>query len=236
VEKASEFLKRKSGWRQRGERMPLAFFDGTLLVSFSLPQTDLQDTFIKKMVGLVKLSRETEVPIIGYVDRSYARDLMNLLDTFDNSVPVAPNKQTLYDTSILQASTEIHSPALEKWGDRTCFCYSKRKGLAAFLDEKNGEPLVGFTYLQTTGEGAPARLDVPAWIYEQGMLEEVLDTVRAECVIGLGYPYALETADQIAVITNRDREMFLRALQDFAMREKLAFSVSRKAASKGRRR
>jgi hypothetical protein len=68
------------------------------------------------------------------------------------------------------------------------------------------------------------------------MLEEVLDTVRAECVIGLGYPYALETADQIAVITNRDREMFLRALQDFAMREKLAFSVSRKAASKGRRR
>lgn len=234
VEKASEFLRKKKGWGGRGERMPLAFFDGTLLVSFSLPQTELQETFIKKMVALVKLSRETEVPIIGYVDRSYARDLMNLLDALGGAP--ASNKQTLYDASILHASTENFSQTLENWGDRTCFCYSKRKGLSAFLDEQTGEPLVGFTYLQTTGEGAPARLDIPAWIYEKGFLEEVLDAVRAECVIGLGYPYALETADQTAVITTRDREIFLRALQDFAMREKLDFSVSRKAASKGRRR
>lgn len=234
VEKASEFLRKKAGWQERGERMPLAFFDGTLLVSFSLPQTDLQETFIKKMVALVKLSRETEVPIIGYVDRSYAKDLMSLLDSIDNTP--ASNKQTLYDANILHASTEIFPRTLINWGDRTCFCYSKRKGLAAFLDEETGEPLVGFCYLQTTGEGTPARLDIPAWIYEKGLLEEVLDAVRAECVVGLGYPYALETADQTAVITVQDREIFLRALQDFAMREKLDFSVSRKAASKGRRR
>ncbi len=234
VEKAGEFLRKKKGWRERGEKMPLAFFDGTLLVSFSLPQTDLQETFIKRMVGLVKLSRETEVPIIGYVDRSYARDLMNLLDTLDNAQ--TSNKQTLYDANILHASTADFSQTLTNWGDRTCFCFSKRKGLSAFLDKETGKSLVGFTYLQTTGEGAPARLDVPSWIYEKGFLNEVLDVVRAECVIGLGYPYALETADQIAVITMHDREIFLRALQDFAMREKLNFNVSRKAASKGRRR
>lgn len=234
VEKASEFLRKKKDWRERGERMPLAFFDGTLLVSFSLPQTDLQETFIKRMVALVKLSRETEVPIIGYVDRSYARDLMNLLDALDDAE--TSKKQTLYDANILHASTEIFSQTLENWGDRTCFCFSKRKGLSAFLDEETGEPLVGFTYLQTTSEGAPSRIDVPSWIYEKGFLNEVLDVVRAECVIGLGYPYALETADQTAVITMRDREIFLRALQDFASREKLDFSVSRKAASKGRRR
>ena len=234
VEKASEFLTKKKGWQTRGEKMPLAFFDGTLLVSFSLPQTDLQDTFIKKMVGLVKLSRETEVPIIGYVDRSYARDLMNLLDTLDNAQ--TSKKQTLYDANILQASTEIFSQTLTNWGDRTCFCFSKRKGLKAFIDEETGEPLVGFTYLQTTSEGAPARIDVPSWIYEKGLLEELLNVVRAECVIGLGYPYALETADQTALITMRDREVFLRALQDFALREKLNFNVSRKTASKGRRR
>ncbi len=234
VEKASEFLEKKKGWQTRGERMPLAFFDGTLLVSFSLPQTDLQETFIKRMVALVKLSQATEVPIIGYVDRSYARDLMNLLDTLAGVQ--TSNKQTLYDANILHARAENFSQTLTNWGDRTCFCFSKRKGLSAFLDEETGKPLVGFTYLQTTGEGAPARLDVPAWIYEKGFLNEVLDVARAECVIGLGYPYALETADQTAVITMRDREVFLRALQDFAMREKLNFNVSRKAASKGRRR
>ena len=234
VEKASEFLLKKKGWQERGERMPLAFFDGTLLVSFSLPQTDLQETFIKRMVALVKLSRETEVPIVGYVDRSYARDLMNLLDALAGVPP--SKKQTLYDANILHASTADFSRTLTNWGDRTCFCFSKRKGLSQFLDEETGAALVGFTYLQTTGEGAPARLDVPVWIYENGLLDEVLDVVRAECVIGLGYPYALETADQTAVITMRDREVFLRALQDFAQREKLNFEVSRKSASKGRRR
>ena len=125
---------------------------------------------------------------------------------------------------------------MKNWGDRTPFCYSKRRGLDAFIDPQTQKSLVGFVYLQTTGDATPARLDVPSWIYEEGLLGEVLDTVRAECVIGLGYPYALETADQTAVITMRDREIFLRALQDFAVREKLDFSVSRKSASKGRRR
>ncbi len=122
------------------------------------------------------------------------------------------------------------------WGDRTCFCYSKRRGLSAFIETETDKSIVGFTYLQTTSEGAPARLDIPSWVYEAELLDEVLDVVRAECVIGLGYPYALETADATAVITMRDREVFLAALQDFASREKLNFSVSRKSASKGRRR
>jgi hypothetical protein len=122
------------------------------------------------------------------------------------------------------------------WGDRTCFCYSKRSGLNAFLDSDTGKPLVGFSYLQTTSDSSPARLDIPAWIYEEALLDELLDVVRAECVIGLGYPYALETADQTAVISIRDREVFFRALQEFATREKLDFSVTRKGASKGRRR
>lgn len=231
VEKAKEFLWKKKGWRERGERMPLAFFDGTLLISFSLPRTDLQESFINTMVGLVKLSRETEVPIVGYVDRSYARDLLALLDVVNNRR--MENRRTLDDASVLHAASP---QALQNWGDRTIFCYSRRRGLQAFIDPETESSTVGFVYLQTTSDAAPARLDIPAWIYERGLLEEVLSVVRAECVIGLGYPYALETADQTAVITIRDREIFLRALQDFAMREKLDFGVSRKAASKGRRR
>jgi hypothetical protein len=85
-------------------------------------------------------------------------------------------------------------------------------------------------------DAPPARIDMPSWIYEDGLLGEVIDVVRAECVVGLGYPYAAETADQAAVISSADRDVFLRALQELAAREKLGFSVSRKVASKGRRR
>ena len=234
VAKIGEFLNRKAGWQERGERMPLAFFDNTLLVSFSLPQTSLQESFLQAAVNLVKLSRETGVPLIGYIDRSFSRDLLHMLDAFAGKK--TSERKTLYDTTILSTATSNFQPVLRSWGDRTCFCYSKRRGLQAFTEPESGRSLVGFTYLQTTAENLPARLDVPAWVYEKGLLNEVLDVARAECVIGLGYPYALETADATAVITNRDREVFMRALQDFAGREKLNFSVSRKNASKGRRR
>lgn len=234
VEKAKEFLIKKKGWQTRGERMPLAFFDGTLLISFALPRTDLQESFIKTMVELAGLSRETRVPLIGYVDRSYARDLLGLLDALDG-VPNA-NKRTVDDASMLHASISESAATLENWGDRTVFCYSQRRGLKAFIDEETGKSIVGFCYLQTTSDNPPARIDVPAWIYEENLLDEVMDTIRAECVVGLGYPYALETADQTAVISLRDREVFLAALQGFAKRNNLDFKFSRKSASKGRRR
>jgi hypothetical protein len=228
IERAKEFLHRKQGWQTRGERMPLAFYDGTLLLSIALPKTKLQDEFIKNLVDLARLSRDARVPLVGYVDRSYARDLMAMLDAFEGLR--GGSIKTLDDVSVLHAST------LKNWGDRTPFCYSRRHGLDAFLDAQTGESLVGFVYLQTTSDNPPARLDVPAWIYEEGLLGEVLDTVRAECVIGLGYPYPLETADQTAVITVRDREIFLQALQGFAKENNLNLRVSRKTASKGRRR
>jgi hypothetical protein len=234
VERVGKFLASKKGWRERGERMPLAFFDGTLLVSFSLPQTTLQQSFLQAMINLVRLSRETKVPLVGYVDRSYARDLLNMLDAFDGKT--TSEKQTLYDATILHSAAPKLGQTLKFWGERTCFCYSNRKGLKQFIDPQTERSIIGFVYLQTTSDSAPARLDIPSWIYEENLLSEMLDTVRAECVIGLGYPYALETADATAVISARDREVFLKALQEFASREKLGFTVSRKVASKGRRR
>jgi hypothetical protein len=230
VARVIEFLDRQKGWKQRGERMPLAFFDGTLLVSFSLPKTSLQKSFIEAMVRLVDASKETAVPVVGYIDRSLSRDLLNLLDVFGESE--IRSGRTLYDSVFLESVSGV----LPNWGDRTRFFYSNRKGMEAFSDASTGTSSVGFCYLATSRESSPARLDIPSWIWEDGYLEELADVVRAECVIGLGYPYPLETADATALISARDRQVFLKALQEFALREKLNFSVSRKDASKGRRR
>lgn len=243
----TEFLERRSGWRARGERLPVAFFDGTLLLSTTraraetLDKLDLARGYIKALVEAVKLSRDTEVPLVGYIDQSYARDLVRLLDL------LAPKDErpaaTVFDARLLSVahraaaadnSTQDES-LFAAWGDRTIFCYCMREGMPEFQDEE-GNPLVGFVYLQTTGEGAPARLDIPAWVYQAGLIDEVVNTVRAECVVGNGYPYALETADAAAVITQGDREQFLRAMQEFAAEQKLDFSVSRKPISKAHRR
>jgi hypothetical protein len=232
----SEWIESKRGWRERKERMPLAFFDGTLMISIALPKTKLQDAYIKAIVNLIKLSRDAGVPLVGFVDQSYARDLVWLLDSLDTERR-GQRSRSLFDAQLLHASVEGASPVLNAWGMRTSFCYCVRKNSSdAFKDEQNNNPLVGFTYLQTTTEGAPARLDVPTWIYEAGLLDDVLDTVRAECISGMGYPYAIEAADEAAYISGRDREQFLRAVQEFAEKESMPFGISRKAVSKVRRR
>lgn len=227
-----EFLRKKKAWQSRGERMPLAFFDNPLLVPFS--QKGLQKSLLEATVNLVALSRETEVPVVGYVDRSFSRDLITMLAAFDPSI--GSSEASVYDSWLLNAPPHDGRSVLSSWGDRTSYCYSKRRGLNAFNDAATGRSTVGFSYLQTTAASPPARLDIPAWVYEQGLLNELVDVIRAECVVGLGYPYPLETADQTAVISGRDREVFFRALQELATREKLDFSVARKDSSKARRR
>ncbi len=234
----SEFLERKRGWRERGERVPVALFDGTLLISAAQIRTEsnFPTKYIEAAARAVRLSRETEVPLVGFVDQSYARDLVSLLDALAGD---AHRSALVYDAQILHVPAapthEAASPLLAAWGDRTVFCYCQREGLTQeFYD--GDVPLVGFLYLQTTGEGTPARLDIPAWVYAAGLLDEVVDAVRAECVVGNGYPYALETADEAAYISGRDRAQFMRTLQEFAEREQMAFRIARKAISKAHRR
>ncbi|HEY0098575.1 MAG TPA: DNA double-strand break repair nuclease NurA [Pyrinomonadaceae bacterium] len=239
----TEFLERRRGWRARGERLPVAFFDGTLLLSTTRARAETLDfprAYIQTIVEAVELSRDTEVPLVGYIDQSYARDLVRLLDLLSEEARPAA---TVFDARLLSITNAAEAATnggngeslFGAWGDRTIFCYCVREGMQDFQDEE-GNPLVGFVYLQTTGEGSPARLDIPAWVYEAGLVDEVVDTVRAECVVGNGYPYALETADAAAVITMQDREQFLRAMQEFAAEQKLGFRVSRKPISKAHRR
>ncbi|HZG53278.1 MAG TPA: DNA double-strand break repair nuclease NurA, partial [Pyrinomonadaceae bacterium] len=235
----SEFLERRRGWRARGERTPVALFDGTLLLSTTRTRTltvaeDFSRGYVKAIADALELSRETEVPLVGYIDQSYARDIVRLLDLLSDDAPPAA---TVFDARLLSAAHEASAaPLFAAWGDRTIFCHCVREGLTPDFQDAEGNPLVGFVYLQTTGAGAPARLDIPAWVYDRGLLDEVVNTVRAECVVGNGYPYALETADAAAVITGHDREQFLRAMQEFAAEQNLGFQVSRKPVSKARRR
>jgi hypothetical protein len=229
-----DFLERQRGWRARGERVPLAFFDNTLIISSLRKGAEIifSTRYAAALATLIALSRETEVPVVGYVDQSYAPDLRDLLEALDKDLP----RTNIYDAQMLHARAGGEPPLLESWGDRTIFWHCRRANLADSFFDENGAPLVGFVYMQTTADGHPARLDIPTWVHEAGLLEEVVDAVRAECVVGNGYPYAIETADEAAVMTARDRQQFLRVMQDFAAEHSLDFRISRKAASKGRRR
>ena len=200
---------------------PLCFYDGSLVISFAAQmRPERQGRYVDSIIRLLDASTETGVPLVGYVDFSRARDLLRLLGILMKS----GGGPRLSDAVLL-------NPHMS-WGDR-CQAYLCARDDA--LERKYYDRII-FLYLKASAEAPPARIDLPRWVLERGELNRVLDLVRAECVVGNGYPYALETADAVAVITMQDRERFHRAFQEFASSAGLPLGYARKALSKRRRR
>ncbi len=216
------------GWMERfrdAGRKPVCFFDGSLILSFiQQMRPERQRQYVKAVTDLLAASEATRVPLVGYIDNSLASDLLTMLIALTGR----------------RGSRDLSDGALVRrrmaWGDRTTAWICARRDQVDLSDQEKYYEDVVFVYLKTTADGSPARLDLPRWILEAGELDHVIDIVRAECVVGNGYPYAVETADAVAVITQQDRERFYRVLQEFAQRRDLPVRFRRKSLSKLRRR
>ena len=204
---------------------PVCFFDGSLVVSFvqhMLPER--QQLYLDAVMALLSASEECRVPMVGYVDTSYANDLTAMLDALTGR----QTTQRFSDGALLSSRMQ--------WGDRTVAYICARHDEVLPVGGSKYYDRVLFVYLKTTADRPPVRLDLPRWLLDSGELERTLDVVRAECVVGNGYPYAVETADAVAVISMQDRERFYRLFQEFAERQGLPLRFSRKAVSKRGRR
>ncbi|MBE7382159.1 MAG: DNA double-strand break repair nuclease NurA [Leptolyngbya sp. SIO1E4] len=202
----------------------LVFFDGSLVVTFADAfDPESQRAYVNAIVSLLSASQQYRVPLVGYVDTSYARDLTTLLRHVD---PQLNPVDAIHDAQVLRR--------LMSWGDRTPLLRCDREGILDLYGDQRDQVI--FTALQTTRDRPPARLEMPYWIWEAGLSESVINWVKAEVIIGGGYPYAIETADQTAVLQSQDRQLFYRILQEWADRESLNVQFSRKLISKMRRR
>jgi hypothetical protein len=207
---------------------PVAFFDGSLVVSFALTMPNpYRDQYINAVTSLLRTSEELRVPLIGYIDTSYARDMLTMLRCLDNT-----------KHSVLRDTKNIHDALLwqEKlhWGDRTPAMICARGDILASYGAYRHS--VAFCYLQTSASRPPTRLEFPRWMLDDGVVEQVMDVVRAEIIVGTGYPYAIETADAVSVITMQDRNEFYGYFKNFMQKQGIRFTYSTKALSKNRRR
>lgn len=207
---------------------PLCFFDGSFIISFAgmmAPQST--QAYVRAIRQLLACSERYRVPLVGFVDTSLSQDLVTMLEVLNNQ----PNALRLTDGGLVRMAG-----LLTGWGDRTpLFLCARddrlsRSGLGDFYAD------VAFTYIQLAMERPPARLEMPRWLVEEGRADDIIDLVRAECVVGVGYPYAIETADALAVISQQDRQRFYTLFEQFARRAGLKFTQTRKMTSKlGRR-
>jgi hypothetical protein len=205
-------------------RPPVVFFDSLLVISFAEAfAPDERQFYVQEITSLLDASETTGVPVVAYVDNSFARDLAAML----HAASGLPESNKVHDARLI-------APRMG-WGDRTPIFKCGRRGI---LDQygdkwKHG---IGFVYLKTGSEDPPARLDIPMWVHERGLLDYCIDTVRGEVIVGGGYPYPIETADAAAVLTMRDREMFYQVFQEFSQVHNLGLRIARKALSKQQRR
>lgn len=201
----------------------LVFFDGALVVSFAETfDPESRGAYVQAMLRLLQASERYQVPLVGYVDTTYAHDLTTLLHhCYD-----LPQAESIHDAQVV-------NPGMD-WGDRTRLYRCDRGGILEDYGEWSDR--LGFIYLKTTRDTYPVRLEIPLWIWETGQLETLVNWVRAEVFIGSGYPYAIETADQTAVLQNQDRQVFYRILQEWAEQKSIGLRFSRKMVSKVRRR
>lgn len=204
---------------------PVCFFDGSLVTSFTRHmRPNLRRAYINAVTAMLRASQASQVPLVGYVDTSFARDLVTMLGHVYR-LPPAPR---LSDGVLLRSRMQ--------WGDRSqVYLCARDDNVLPDYGPQARE--ICFTYLKTTADGAPARVEFARWLAEdEVVLERVLNLVRAECIVGNGYPYALETADALSVISLQDRERFYATFQQFAQKEGLTLRYSRKALSKRVRR
>lgn len=206
-----------------GEPNCMAFLDGSLVVTFAEAFDDLtQRHYINCIVKLLQASECYRVPVVAYIDTTYARDLTLMLQ----QAYTLPDVPSIHDAPLLGP--------LMGWGDRTPLFRCRRPGILQQYPAAIAHH-IACTYLKAH-QGFPVRLELPLWVYQSGRLDQVLDWVRSEIIIGNGYPYVIETADQTAVLQSGDRQLFYRLLQDWAEKEDLNLRLSRKMVSKVRRR
>ncbi|MEM9450634.1 MAG: DNA double-strand break repair nuclease NurA [Cyanobacteria bacterium P01_E01_bin.6] len=201
----------------------LVFFDGSLVGTFADAfDGDLRRQYVDCFLKLLNASQTYQVPLVGFVDTTYARDLTVMLQHLFQ-LPECP---AIHDAQLLHTFME--------WGDRTPIFQCDRSGILKEYGEQHNQ--IAFTYLKTTRHSFPARVEMPMWLYQSGLANRVMDWVRGEVIIGGGYPYVIETADQTAVLQSMDRQAFFKLLQDWAEKEDIKLRLSRKMVSKTRRR
>jgi len=227
--KLCELIQNLAADRNRMAQLPLALFDSSLVISFAdRLQEPMREKHIQAMLKLLQCSEENGVPVIGYIDSSDARDLTRMIG---HCFGLAEARQ-VHDAELIDNLG---------WGSRTPLFICKRgsadvKKSSVMQEFEAQHQSIGFVYLKTTSTAPPARLEIPMWVYRQGLLDEVINILRAEIVVGNGYPYAIESADEAAVITSRDRLAFEAIFQRFAREENIPLHISPKAISKNRRR
>src|SRR5260370_7532936 len=92
---------------------PVVFFDGSLVVSFALTMpSPYRERYIASAISLLQTSEQQRVPLIGYIDTSYARDIITMLRRLDaiERRPVLRETKKIHHSLLCQGPLPLVNP------------------------------------------------------------------------------------------------------------------------------
>ncbi len=175
------------------DKNAIILLDGTLIYSFlAMVDDKLRKEKIEELVSMLELAEEKEIPVIGYVDTSYAKDLTNTL--------ININK---VDSDVISDAGFLNQ-LMTRLGEYTIPFICKRFPLdeyGSYMDK------ICFSYMRLHSKRV-VRLEFPRWIWDKGIYDDVISKIMAEGILSHGYPRILTRAHEYAVLHGEDREKF----------------------------
>jgi hypothetical protein len=204
----------------------LIFYDGSIVLShINQLEEKVRERYAESIVELMKASEETHTPVAAYTDMSLNKDFVTMMRHYFKLRPTTH----LADAHVLVDEM--------RWGDRTRAFISDRDD----RDVKNDRSVldlygpyrdsIAFFYIQSGGD-LPSKVEVPKWAYEEGIIEDIANVIRAQCIIRPGYPDIIHRAHEYTVISQSEAEQFSRMLDGFAAASGIKIYKSAKELNK----
>jgi hypothetical protein len=219
----------------------LALLDGSLILFRLAGQPDyvsrelLENGYLKALNKIKEISKKKKLALASYISFPRSTEVVNALRVAvcpydppdcDRNCPrsVPASKMECEAVAGVQDSS-IFSRILEP-GERSATFISR----SSVVQRHYGDNEVRFFYLR--GDEEIARVELPRWVEERGLVDLVQALVLDQCRRGQGYPVALSEAHEQAVVTGADREQF-QYLVELALSERhMPTTTSAKSRSK----
>lgn len=232
--------------REPSDRPAVALADGTLIPWSWARGGD--DPRLGRYLATQAAFEPAGVPVAGYLSRSGASDVVNLLrigecDQRPTNCDRCPHlRELLAETTGRRNLTVAEAGrlpcgtpaglcdadlfgAMLQYGQRSAVFLSRSSVYDAAPDQR-----VAFCYLNV---GELARLEFPRWLLDHaGWLDRLHAVTLDQVAKGRGYPVALQEAHEQAVVRAADRDAFARLLERSLVRRGALVTASAKSRSK----
>jgi len=205
-------------------------FDGSLILSFIMRFADVhQDIFLNSLKKGIDNSEKYRWPLIGFIDSSSAKDILQMLSVLDNIEIKDPN---LSDSGLLEYYLYFSKNIKLNWGDRSCTFICERNDPIYLQYPSIIQSQIAFFYIKLNSLN-PARVEFPTWCLKYPkIIEEIANILRIESIIGSGYPITIDNCHHKVIITNQDRLKFIRLFQKFGELNNFDVKIKNKSRAK----